>query len=92
MIGFRQLPLAFSVAFFIALFVPLSRNCLGLGFDKNAEVPDSNFEARVSTSLELILSFPLAVLVFPFFSFWSGIFVLRKRNKLAFASPDSNQF
>ena len=63
----------FGRFFFIALFVPLSRNCLGLGFDKNAEVPDSNFEARVSTSLELTLSFPLALFVFPFFSFCSGI-------------------
>ena len=81
--GFRQLPLA--VVFFIALFVTLSRNCLGLGIDKNAEVPDLNFEARVSTSPELTLSFPLALLVFPFFSFCSGIFVLRKGNKLAFA-------
>ena len=78
---------------YIALFViPLSRNCLGLGIDKNAEVPDLNFEARVSTSPELTLSFPLALLVFPFFSFCSGIFVLRKRNKLAFAWFDSNQF
>ena len=83
----------FFFFFFIALFlIPLSRNCLGLGIDKNAEVPDLNFEARVSTSLELTLSFPLALLVFPFFSFCSGIFVLRKGNKLAFASPDSNQF
>ena len=66
-------PASISGRFFIALFVPLSRNCLGLGFDKNAEVPDSNFEARVSTSPELTLSFPLALLVFPFFSFCSGI-------------------
>ena len=74
LVGFRQLPLAFSIVFFfVALFVSLSRNCFGLGFDKNAEVSDSNFEARVSTSLELTLFFPLALLVFPFFSFCSGI-------------------
>ena len=73
LVGFRQLPLAFSIVFFVTLFVSLSRNCFGLGFDKNAEVSDSNFEARVSTSLELTLFFPLALLVFPFFSFCSGI-------------------